>query len=125
MNADTGQTEKVKKSYELVPTSPAASRMSGSCNCDGRWSYSCCFVGCCLQDLFSIACSILVYLPSSFCSIRFVSVHVMHTYRNIDTTAAWKKLRFILSVRFDFSMTDSIKKSKALGSSMVDVKASR
>ena len=26
----------------------------------GRWSYSCCFVGCCLQDLFKIAHSILV-----------------------------------------------------------------
>ena len=26
----------------------------------GRWAYSCCFVGCCLQDLFNIACSILV-----------------------------------------------------------------
>ena len=26
----------------------------------GRWPYSCCFVGCCLQDLFNIACSILV-----------------------------------------------------------------
>ena len=26
----------------------------------GRWSYSCCFVGCCLQDLFDIARSILV-----------------------------------------------------------------
>ena len=26
----------------------------------GRWPYICCFVGCCLQDLFSIAHSILV-----------------------------------------------------------------
>ena len=26
----------------------------------GRWPYSWCFVGCCLQDLFNIACSILV-----------------------------------------------------------------
>ena len=26
----------------------------------GRWLYSWCFVGCCLQDLFNIACSILV-----------------------------------------------------------------
>ena len=25
----------------------------------GRWPYSCCFVGCCLQDLFNIARSIL------------------------------------------------------------------
>ena len=26
----------------------------------GKRLYSCCFVGCCLQDLFNIACSILV-----------------------------------------------------------------
>ena len=26
----------------------------------GQWPYSCCFVGCCLQDLFNIARSILV-----------------------------------------------------------------
>ena len=25
-----------------------------------RWQYSCCFVGCCLHDLFNIACSIHV-----------------------------------------------------------------
>ena len=29
-------------------------------------------------------------------------------YSNIDTTAAWKKLHFILSVRSDFHMTDSL-----------------
>ena len=41
-------------------------------------------------------------------SIRLVSVHVVHPYCSIDTIAAWKKLRFILSVRFDFHMTDSL-----------------
>ena len=52
--------------YELVPTSPAVSHMSGSSNWDsfrdggGRCPYSCCFVECCLQDLFIIARSILV-----------------------------------------------------------------
>ena len=51
--------------YEFVLTSPAVSSMSGSSNFDsfhdgGRWLYSCCFVGCCLQDLFNIAPSILV-----------------------------------------------------------------
>ena len=29
----------------------------------GRWPYSLCLVGCCRQDLFNIARSILVYLP--------------------------------------------------------------
>ena len=65
----------------------------------GRWPYSWCLVGCCCQDLFRIARSILVQLPSSFFSSRFVSVHVVHPYSSIDVTAAWKKLRFILSVR--------------------------
>ena len=51
--------------YELVPTAPAVSRMSGSSNFDslrdgGRWPNSCCFVGCCLQDFFNFARSILV-----------------------------------------------------------------
>ena len=64
----------------------------------GRWPYSCCFVECCLQELFSIDHSILVQLPSSFFSIRFVSVQVVHPYSSIDTTAAWKKLCFISSV---------------------------
>ena len=63
-----------------------------------RWPYSCCFVGCCLQDLFTIARSILVELPSSFFSRRLVSIYVVHPYSSIDANAAWKKLCFILSV---------------------------
>ena len=69
----------------------------------GRYPYSCCFVGCCLQDLFSTACNILVQLPSSL-----VSIHVVHPCSSIDTTTAWKKLRFILSDGSDFHMTDSL-----------------
>ena len=69
---------------------------------------SCCFVGCCLHDLFILARSILALLPSSLFSTRFVCVHIVHPYRSIDTTAVWKKLRFILSVRSDFHMTDSL-----------------
>ena len=34
-------------------------------------------------------------------------MQVVHPYSSIDTTAAWKKLRFILSVRSDFNMIDS------------------
>ena len=74
----------------------------------GWWLYSCYFVGCCLQDLFNIACSIFVLLLSSFSSISLVSVHVVHPYSTIDKTAAWKKLHFILSVRSVFHMTDSL-----------------
>ena len=64
----------------------------------GRWPYSWCFVGCCRQDLFNIALNILVWLPSSFFSCHFVRIQVVHPYSSIDTTSAWKKLRFILSV---------------------------
>ena len=59
----------------------------------GRWPYSWCFLGCCLQDLFNISRSILVQLPSSFFSIRLISVHEVHPYSRIDTIADWKKLR--------------------------------
>ena len=74
----------------------------------GRWPYSWCLMGCCRQDLFKIARSILVVLPSSFFSSRFVWVHVVHPYSSIDVTAAWKKLRFILSVMSDFHIIDSL-----------------
>ena len=74
----------------------------------GRWPYSCCFVKCCLQDLFNIASSILVKLPSSFFSIRLVNVHVVHPYNSIYTTATWEKQCFILSLRSEFVMTDSL-----------------
>ena len=74
----------------------------------GRWPYSWYLVGCCRPDLFNIARSILVLLPSSFFFSRLFSVQVVHPYSSIDTTAAWKKLRFILSVRSDFYMIDSL-----------------
>ena len=32
----------------------------------------------------------------------------MHPYSSIDSTAAWKKLRFILSDRSDFHMADRL-----------------
>ena len=38
----------------------------------------------------------------------FGSVQVVHPYSSIDTIAAWKKLRFILLVRSDFHMIDSL-----------------
>ena len=54
----------------------------------GRWPCSWCFVGCYLRDRFNIARNILVLLPSSLFSSRFVSVQVVHPYSSIDTTAA-------------------------------------
>ena len=65
-----------------------------------RWQYSRCFVGCCFQDLFNIACSILVQFSSNL-----VNIHVVHPY--CDTTAL-KKLHFILSDKSDFHMMDNL-----------------
>ena len=99
--------------YEFIPNSPGVS----ACllcltwivfTMGGRWPYSCYFEGRCLQDSFNIACSILVQMLSSFLSIRLISFHVVHPYSSIDTTTAWKKLRFILSVRPDFHTTNSL-----------------
>ena len=73
----------------------------------GRWPYNCCLVGCCFQNLFSIACGILVLFLSSFFSICFINVQVVHSYGRIDTTAAWKKSCFILSDRSDFHMINN------------------
>ena len=99
--------------YEFVLTSPAASHMfcpSYLVDFDmwGRWLYSCCFVGCCFQNLFNIACSIFVQFPSNFFSICLFSVHVVHPYSCRDITTAWKKLHFILSDKFDFHMIDNL-----------------
>ena len=44
----------------------------------------------------------------SFFSVHLVSVYVVYPYCTIDTTAAWKILRFILSDNSDFHMTDSL-----------------
>ena len=57
--------------------------------------YMCVCVCVCTYILFMFKC-------------RLVSVQVVHPYSSIDTTAAWKKLRFILSVRSDFDMIESL-----------------
>ena len=99
--------------YELVPT-PAVSRMSGSSNFysfpDG-WLVSVQVLLCgvlpegLVQYCLLHSCVVAVKF---FFFIRLVSVHVEHPYSSIDMTAAWKKLRFILSVKSDFHMTDSL-----------------
>ena len=57
----------------------------------GKLPYSCYFVGCYLQDLFNITCSILMQLPSSFFSISLVSFLVVHPYSSNDTDRCLKK----------------------------------
>ena len=74
----------------------------------GKKPYSCCLVRCCFQDLFNIARNILVKFPSSFFSISFVSVHVVHPHSSTDKTLAWKKSHSILLGRLDFYMIDNL-----------------
>ena len=75
---------------------------------EGRLLYSSCFVGCCFQDSFNTAYGTLVQFPSSFCSICLVCINLVHPYRRSDTTAAWEKMRFILSDKSDFHMIDNL-----------------
>ena len=56
----------------------------------------------------SLMSSSLLLQQCPACLVRLVSFQVVHPYSNIDTTAAWKKLRFILSVRSDFHMIESL-----------------
>ena len=74
----------------------------------GKWPCNCSFMGCCSQDLFHIARSILLQFPFSFFSIRFDSVHMVHPCSIIVTTAALKKSLLILSNRSDFYMIDKL-----------------
>ena len=69
----------------------------------GWWPHSCCFGGCCFQELFNIARSILVQLLSSFFSIRFVSLHVVLPYsRNIAVLA------FASHILMSFSVDETL-----------------
>ena len=57
----------------------------------GRWPYSCFLVGCCFHVLFRITRSILVQLPSSLFSSRFVRVQVVQPYSSTAMTTTWKR----------------------------------
>ena len=83
--------------------------MSASSNFDSfRDGWLIALWGAASRTCFNIARSILVLLPSSFFFRRLVSVHLVHPYSSMETTVAWKKLRFISSVRSDFHMIDSL-----------------
>ena len=76
----------------------------------GRWA------GCRIGALWGVAAwtySILLAKFLSNCRLAsspavLLASKSVHPYSSIDTTAAWKKLRFILSVRFDFHIIDTI-----------------
>ena len=92
--------------YEFVPT-PRVPRIS--CSWFVRWKSG----GCITAVLWGVAfriCSrqqVTFLFPSSFFSMHFVRIHVVHPYSNIDTVAGWKKSHSILSDRSDFHMIDN------------------
>ena len=95
---------------EFIPTSPAVSHMSGSSDLDSFRDGLLVNVQLLLREVLPPGC--VQYCTQHSCliavklfSIRLVSVHVVHPYSCIDTTAFWKKLCFILSVRSDFQIS--------------------
>ena len=58
----------------------------------GRSPYNCCFVGCCFQNLIKTVHRMLVYFSSSFFSMIFVSIHVVHLYSSTNTSH-WHKCK--------------------------------
>ena len=105
--------EKGNITYECILASLAMSHIPCSSYLDGfrdgrLVAVLLLFRGCYFQGLFSIACINLVQFPSSFFSMRFVSVHVVHLCSSTDTTAAWKNSHLILSYSSDFHMINSI-----------------
>ena len=77
--------------------------------CFLRWEISgrSAFVLCCCQNLFVIACNILLTFPWSFFSKCFTKAQVVQPYKSTGTAIDWKNFRFILSGIFDFYISVS------------------
>ena len=48
-----------------------------------KGTYRCCFVGCCFQDLFKTACTVLVWIPSFLLSVSVESIWCNHVVVSI------------------------------------------
>ena len=71
----------------------------------GRWPYSCCFVGCCFQDLFIIA--FLCSFRLAF-SLYVLSVSMWCIYRVVLMQLLLGRKCFILLDSLDFYMMDNL-----------------
>ena len=58
--------------------------------------------------MFKTAHRIPEQFPSSFFSICFISIHLVHPYSSMNTATAWKKSWFILLDWSDFYMIDNL-----------------
>ena len=74
----------------------------------GRLSYSCCFVGCGIQELFKTAHSILDQFPCSFILYTFSLRPCSAPFSRMDTATVCKKSRFISSDRLYFHRIDNL-----------------
>ena len=72
------------------------------CETMGRWSYNCCFVGYCFQDLFKTAHNILVLFSSSLFTRRCVKVHMIRPSNSTDMTKTPKNTRFFFTRKTRF-----------------------
>ena len=98
--------------YEFVLTSPAVSRMSGSSYFDSfsdGWlvATQLLFCGMLLPGLVQYS-SLHFYGIAVRLFLHTLGAYLVHPYNSIHTTAAWEKMHFILSVRSDFHITDSL-----------------
>ena len=88
-----------------------------------EWSYSCYFVQCYFQDLFKIACSILVLFPSSFFSkCLLISMWCIHTvvltqlqlgrntvlYHQLDLASLWSTVYVLVEHKLTSLSVDEI-----------------
>ena len=85
--------------YEFILTSPAVLCIS--------FIWIVCNIGC-SQDLFKTAQSILVKFPSSFFSMCFVRIQVVHPYSRTNTETVWKKSCLIFSERSDLHRINNL-----------------
>ena len=83
------------------------------CEIGSKWLYNCCFAGCCFQDMFKTAHSILVLFLSCFFFRYFVKVGLVQPYNSTDMTTslfiAWislgKYFHKLFFVYFSFHLT--------------------
>ena len=94
--------------FEFFLTSPAVSRIFFFCLswiiCEISGSTAV-FWGNGAFRIFQRALTILAFFQSLFFSMRFARISMVHPWNSMDKVTAWKKVRFILSLKSDLYMT--------------------
>ena len=74
------------------------------CEMGGKWLYGCCFVGCCLQDLFKTPHSILCTSHLTISPGVLSFFQVVQPFNSTNMSTSCKNSHFTLSKRSDFHM---------------------